>query len=167
MLAGIVKIAIILSISLAAYPSHAQLGEASHDQRVKTQLDKLGINYSITEHGDFKVIFEMDNDRTQMVFIESNTNKYEGMEIREVKSIAAIKNRKSEYTQPLLLSLLELNQTYKLGAWQIHGGEEPYILQFAIRLSANATQTVLDDSIRLAAYIADEMEKEITNQDDY
>lgn len=145
----------------------AQIGDPDSDPRVKTILNQLDLNYSIAESGDFKVIFDMNNGRTQMVIIHSSTYKYEGMEIREIVSNAAMTMNKSDFTQSVLFNLLELNQTYKLGAWQIHGGEPPYLLQFGIRISANSTKTVLDDAIRLAAKMGDEMEQLLTDGDDH
>jgi len=153
---------LILTVSLNTF---AQLGESNYDYRVKSKLDNLGIKYQITDKGNFKVIFDMGKDRTQMVIINSNTYEYGGMEIREIFSTAAIVESKYDFNQSILFSLLELNETYKLGAWQIDGGTSPYILQFALRISANSTQTVLDDVIRLAAKVADEMEQKLTSED--
>ena len=153
---------LFLTVSLNTY---AQLGESNYDYRIKSKLENLGIKYQITDKGNFKVIFDMGQGRTQMVVINSNTYEYGGMEIREITSIAAIVDSKYDFNQNNLFRLLELNETYKLGAWQINGGTSPYILQYALRISANSTQSVLDDLIRLAAKTADEMEQKLTSED--
>jgi hypothetical protein len=145
----------------------AQIGEINYDNRIKTKLDALGIKYSITEQGAFKVIFEMGKNRTQLVVIKSNTHEYGGMEIREISSVAAGCQIRSEFSQENLFYLLEKNETYKLGAWQIHGGSAPFLLEYSLRISANAAQSVLDDLIRLAAKVADDMEQALTDEDKY
>lgn len=145
----------------------AQLGDTLIDERVKAHLDKLGWKYSTTSTGTFKVVFDMGNDRTQLVLIRSKTNIYEGMEIREIVSNAAKKDDKFAFTQSTLFMLLEKNGTYKLGGWQIDGGEPPYVVQFGIRISANSTQSVLVDAINLAAKMADQMEQQLTEADDF
>ena len=155
---------LFLTVSLDAY---AQLGEIKYDTRVKSKLDSLDINYQITDVGSFKIIFNMVNDRTQMVIIPTVTEEYGGMEIREIYSIAESVDSKDSLNQNDLFTLLELNKNYKIGSWQIHGGSKPYLLRFAVKLSANATQSVLDLSIRVAAKIADEMELKLTSEDEF
>ena len=59
-----------------------------HDMRVKTLLDAIGTNYEIDAEADFKLEWEYDNGRTQIVYVNSNTEEYENMEIREVWSFA-------------------------------------------------------------------------------
>lgn len=145
----------------------SQIGEANYDNRIKTKLEALGIKYTITDQGAFKIIFDMGNNRTQLVVIKSNTHEYGGMEIREVSSVAAVAEIRSEFSQENLFYLLEKNETYKLGAWQIHGGKAPYLLEYSLRISANATQSVLNEIIRLAAKVADEMEQALTDEDKY
>jgi hypothetical protein len=164
---GTIKAIFVLLFLTVSLNTLAQLGESNYDYRIKSQLENLGIKFQITDTGNFKLIFDMGKGRTQMVIINSNTYEYGGMEIREITSIAAIVDSKNEFNQSNLLSLLELNETYKLGAWQINGGTSPYILQYALRISANSTQSVLNDLIRLAARIADEMEQKLTNEDEY
>ena len=154
-----------LLLTVFTVKAFCQIGEASYDSRIKSKLIALGIKYEITDKGNFKVIFNMGNNRTQMVLINSNTYEYGGMEIREITSIAAITDDKTAFTQNTLFTLLERNHTYKLGAWQIDGGQSPYILQYGLRISANATQSVLDELIRLAAKVADEMEHQLTDDD--
>ena len=107
----------------------------------------------------------MGNGRTQVVIVNSKTYEFGGAEIREIFSVAAVVSSKSAFTQSNLFKLLELNQTYKIGAWQIHGGESPYILEFAIRAGANTSSSILADLIKLAARTADDMEQRLTDED--
>jgi hypothetical protein len=58
------------------------------------------------------------------------------------------------------------NETYKLGAWQIDGGEAPYFLEFSIKVSANANPDVLKQVLFLASKVADELEEELSGDAD-
>jgi hypothetical protein len=149
------------------FPVHGmcQIGDDISDSRVKTKLEALDLKYEITDEGNFKVVFAMEKKRSQLVIIKSKTYNYEGIEIREIFSVAAVANKKNEFTQSVLFSLLELNETYKLGAWQIDGGESPFVLEFSLKISANSTQSVLSEAIMLAAKVAEEMEQKLTGDD--
>lgn len=165
-----------LILTLTGFGSFAQIGEETppssgtepkYDIRIKNKLDSLGIKYSIAESGNFKVVLDIgEAGRTQLVLIYSKTYAYKGLEVREIKSVAARKESKDEFDANTLFTVLEANQTYKLGAWQIYGGTAPFLLEFALRISANSSQTVLNDLMRLAANTADEMEIKLTNGGD-
>lgn len=160
------RIIVILAIlKLIIGSATAQIGESTYDYRVRNQLNELGLKYEITSSGDFRVIFNMGNGRTQLVVIYSKTYYYESMEIREITSIAAKVKYKSDFVQTLLFQLLEKNFSYKLGSWQMHGGESPYILQFAVRISANSPANILEECIKLATKEADRVEEIITEED--
>lgn len=159
--------AAVVFFSMLLSSAHAQIGEPESDSRVRNQLESLGLKYSMTDNGNYKVVFDMGEGRTQLVVIYSNTYNYNGMEVREITSTAMSTDDKRGFTQPTLFDLLERNQTYKIGAWQINGGTAPFILEFGIRMSANSSQSVFDELIRLAARMADELEQELTSGDDH
>jgi len=59
------------------------------DPRVATALKSLGYEYSLTADQDYKLIFEVSNDkRTQVVIVNSNTEIFDKAEIREIWSPA-------------------------------------------------------------------------------
>ena len=147
--------------------TYAQLGENEPDSRVKKQLTELGYSYDVTGSGSFKVTLKLKSERTQIVLISSKTYEYGGMEIREVYSPAASVEDKSAWSHSNLFTFLEENENFKLGAWQILGGEAPFVLQFGVRISANSSAKILEDIISLAAKTADEMETRITTGDKY
>ena len=159
----ILKLALVSLFLVATASASAQ----NVDYRVRSALDNAGLKYTITDNGNFKILFDMGNGRTQVVIVNSKTYEFGGAEIREIFSVAAIVSSKSAFTHNNLFKLLELNETYKIGAWQIHGGESPYILQFAIRAGANTSSSILADLIKLAARTADDMEQRLTDEDKY
>jgi hypothetical protein len=155
----------ILKLALVSLFLVTTASASAQDSRVRSALDNAGLKYTITDNGNFKIPFDMGNGRTQVVIVNSKTYEFGGAEIREIFSVAAIVSSKSAFTQNNLFRLLELNETYKIGAWQIHGGESPYILQFAIRAGANTSSSILADLIKLAATTADDMEQRLTDED--
>jgi len=156
---------VITSICTKAF---GQLGDdVTPDARVISKLKALGIKYEITEKGNFKLVFSLSTGRTQLVIVNSNTYEYGGMEIREIYSTAALTDTKTSFSSSTLFALLEKNNTYKLGAWQINGGKAPFLLQFGLRISANASQDNLKDMLILASKVADEMEQVLTSEDKY
>jgi hypothetical protein len=155
----------ILKLALVSLFLVTTASASAQDSRVRSALDNAGLKYTITDNGNFKIPFDMGNGRTQVVIVNSKTYEFGGAEIREIFSVAAVVSSKSAFTQNNLFKLLELNETYKIGAWQIHGGESPYILQFAIRAGANTSSSILADLIKLAAKTADDMEERLTEED--
>jgi hypothetical protein len=155
----------ILKLALVSLFLVTTASASAQDSRVRSALDNAGLKYTITDNGNFKIPFDMGNGRTQVVIVNSKTYEFGGAEIREIFSVAAIVSSKSAFTHNNLFKLLELNETYKIGAWQIHGGESPYILQFAIRAGANTSSSILADLIKLAAKTADDMEQRLTDED--
>lgn len=146
----------------------AQLGddEVNYDVRVKEALEEADLKYNIVDNGNFHLVFELEGGRTQLVIIKSKTFEYGNMEIREIISIAAKADNKKFFKRDMLFDILERNEQYVLGAWQIDGGEAPYFLEFSVKLSANSNPKVLNSALILAAKIADEVENELSGDAD-
>ena len=70
-------------------------------------------HYTITNDGDIKLICQISDERTQVVFINSQTQNYQEMEIREIFSPAALFSA-NNLTLPLAKKLLEENYNKKL-----------------------------------------------------
>ena len=68
--------------------------------------------------------------------------------------------------------LLRENNTVKLGSWRlvlVHSGKNAgkYLAMYAAQISANSDAESLRLTIKSVILIADRMEKELTNKDDY
>ena len=97
------KIALIVSLALAfVLPVAAQSKPA--DSRVQLMLDKIGQKYTVTKSSNFSVEIGTTGTRTQLVTIQSTTEKYQGVEIREIYSIAG--SFPEEPDQATLLDLM-------------------------------------------------------------
>jgi len=136
------------------------------DPRVEKALKKLGLKYEVDEDGDFKLVFAVEDNRTQVVIISSTTETLGKMEIREVWSPIA----KFASTPPcdLSLKLLEKHGTFKIGSYQykkLRSGS--YLLVFIVHLSAEAPAEELGSIVRAVARTADETEMAIVGNDDF
>ena len=134
------------------------------DARVKRLLDKLKYKYEVDEDGDYKLVFDLEDDddekkkgRTQLVYVRSPVFEYGSHEVREVWA-PAYKAKGDELPVKVANRLLEASQESKLGGWAKQG---QYAV-FVIKVATNASAEQLDDAINAAIQSADEMEAELT-----
>lgn len=141
----------------------AQIGdeEPKYDERVRKILKDEDIRYTIDSDGDFKVIFEMQGDRTQMAFIRSTTEVYQNLEIREIWSFG-YESETDVFPAEVASKLLEDTFIKKLGAWGKAGKRALYV----VRISANADAETLMNALQMALESADEMEAQLTGETD-
>jgi hypothetical protein len=161
----IVVMAILFGIAVSGFTPKARLQAGEPDQRVEKALKKLGLKYTVDKDGDFKLIFTTEGDRTQVVFINSGTETFRKMEIREIWSPAA----KFSSTPPSALSqaLMEKNSSYKIGSYAYKKAGDVYVLVFHAQISANASAEELLSVVIGVAETADEAESEFMKTDDF
>ena len=140
----------------------------SGDARVKALLEQIGYKYELTTSGDFKLIpIKTEEGRSQLVYVNSGTQMYGTLEIREVMSPAYLS------TGPLSAAvanrLLRENSEVKFGAWRIetHDNGQKHLALFAVQIAANSDAETLRLAIKSVLLVADRMEKELTGTDDY
>ncbi|MBM3258414.1 MAG: hypothetical protein FJY99_01550 [Candidatus Sericytochromatia bacterium] len=126
-------------------------------------LQRLGYKYRQDEDGDYTLIFETENKRSQMVWINGTTETYGPYDIIEIWSPAY----RFKGTLDKAESYLEASQAKKLGAWQIaRNPDGEGILMFVAKLTAPATEAGLDAAIHLVIDVADRMEAQLTDGGD-
>ena len=164
-------VALIVSFQTAA-TGFAQIGEnaeevANHDARIKKLLDQTELKYEIDEDGDFKLLFEYDDGRSHIVFINSQTESYQGLEIREIWAVGYVPPEEGE-SVPANISenLIRANAQIKLGAWQVQKLGEKEVGVFRAMIAADAGKEVVLDTLRLVGISADEKEAELLSSDD-
>ena len=138
------------------------------DARVKAILDQLGYKYELTSNGDFKLIpIKTEDGRSQLVYVNSDTQQYSSLEIREVMSPAYLSN--GPLSAAVANRLLRENSEVKFGAWRVelHNNGQKYLALFAVQIAANSDAETLRLAIKSVLLIADRMEKELTGTDDY
>ena len=138
-------------------------GSKKGDPRVKDILVSAGIKYEVDNDGDYKTIFGFDDSRSQVAFIDSKTETFSDVEMRDVWSVGL--KGKGHLSAEVANALLEKNSQYKLGSWGIvqQGGEVLAI--FKVAVSADANQAELTSVLQSVAIQADEVEKEFLKTD--
>lgn len=138
------------------------------DARVRAQLEQIGYKYELTAHGDFRLLpIKTEGGRSQLVYVNSNTQFYGSLEIREVMSPAYLSN--GPLSAAVANKLLRENDQVKFGAWRVQPQEngQKYLALFAVQINAASDAETLRLAIKSVLLVADRMEKELTGTDDY
>lgn len=142
--------------------SDGLIGGEKYDKRIKRALDELKLKYTITDDNDFRLYYDLGEGRSQLVFINSNTEEYKELEIREIWSVGLESKDGANFSSEIANRLLRENAKYKMGGWTSSGKNAI----FAIKISANADPDSLASAIGFAYFQADKIEKEYTDGKD-
>lgn len=176
---------ILACFFIFAEVAKAQVGTAARktpaDPRVKAALDQIGYKFQLTEDNDYKLVPIQTEQagtgadgkaifRSQLVYVNSNVEKYGTLEIREVLSPAFLSN--GPLSAAVANRLLRENNSVKLGSWRlvvINSGANAgkYLAMYAAQIAADSDAEALRLTIKSVILIADRMEKELTGTDDY
>ncbi len=163
---AMMTVTIALPMMTTINPSTAVAQTApTPDSRVKDALDKLGLKYEVTKSGNYKVIFKVSDNRTQVVTIASRTEKVEGLEIREIISPAYM--TKGEINATIANQLLKDSYRRKLGSWTLLQADSDSFALFTSKVDANQSPADLKTALLLTVYAADEMEKSLSQEDKF
>jgi hypothetical protein len=139
-------------------------GTKKGDRRVEKLLDLLELKYSIDKDGDFQVVLEFNDGRSQVAFIDSDTQDINDFEIREIWSVAYIS--KGFLDIDTANTLLLHNHQLKMGSWRlIPGNNNTFLVTFCIQISADCDPESFGKALGLVLNIADEMEEKLTGRD--
>ncbi|MHC9015181.1 hypothetical protein [Stenotrophomonas bentonitica] len=152
------RIAAALLLAVTATGAHA----AEADKAVGRALDTLKYTYEVDEDGDYKMVFDMDDGRSQLAFVRSTVEEFGKHRIREIWS-PAYNSPGKQFPAAVANRLLEDSQDAKMGAWV----KQDRLAMFVVKVDANATPEALSDAIDAAVRTADAMELELTEQDEY
>jgi hypothetical protein len=132
------------------------------DPRVEAALKSSGLAYGI-DGGDFRLKYDLDGGRSQLVWVASSTATLASLEIRDVWSVAY--RAKGPVPPDMAVRLLTENARMILGAWQVNQGQDEYLVVFSAPVSATADAATLAEVIEVVTLSADRIEKELTGQD--
>lgn len=135
-----------------AKPADAALGK---------QLDGLGIKYQVDEDGDYRMTFEVEDGRSQLVFARSPVETFGDSRIREIWS-PAFRYATPELDQKIANRLLSHGATMIMGGWT----RQKTLAMFVVKVPADASPQQLRDALEAAALAADEIERELTPDKD-
>ncbi|HZH44526.1 MAG TPA: hypothetical protein VEY50_10640 [Lysobacter sp.] len=130
---------------------------AEPDPLIGRQLKSLEYDYEIDEDGDYKLLFELDGGRTQLVFVRSSVETFGTHRIREIWS-PGYESKGKSFPADVANRLLTDSHESKLGAWV---KQEQYAV-FVVKISADADAKELDDAIEAAFRTADQLESELS-----
>lgn len=148
--------------ALAACLISATAVAATPDRAVGRLLDSLDFPYEVDEDGDYKMVFDAGDDRTQLVFVRSSVEKFGSHHVREIWS-PAYRSATSSLPVGVANRLLEDSNDAKLGGWVRQQGTA----MFVVKIDADAPATALGEAIEAAIRSADAMEKELTGRDEF
>ncbi|QOY64024.1 hypothetical protein INQ40_06520 [Lysobacter sp. H21R4] len=121
------------------------------------QLDELGYEHDVDDDGDYKLVLEMEDDRTQLAYVRSPVHEFGTHRVREIWS-PAYRVDGGRFPAPVSVRLLEDSHDSVLGGWVKQGD----IAMFVVKLAADASATELKDAIAAAVTTADAMETELS-----
>lgn len=114
--------------------------------------------------GDYRLVFVMDGEkegRSQLVYVRSSLEQYGTLRIREIWAPGYL-SATDAFPAKVANRLLEATQESKAGAWAKQGR---YAV-FVIKVRGDAGSDELSDAIEAAVHSADEMEAELTPNED-
>ena len=133
----------------------------AQDAGIKRQLEALGHHYEVDEDGDYRMTFEVDDERTQLVFVISNVESYGSHRVREVWA-PAYRSEGSDFPTLVANRLLQETMENKLGAW----AKQDDMAVYVVKIADDASDDALNDAIEYAAQVADRMEAVLTDGED-
>ena len=135
---------------------------SSDDPRVVAALKAAGLQYDLDD-GDFRLEYDVDEQRRQKVWVASDTARIDQLEMRDVWSVAA--RGKGEVPVDLARMLLKENVRMILGAWQVNQSPDEYLVVFSAPVNAAADAATLQEVIEVVMLSADRIEKQLSDKD--
>ena len=145
-------------LALAALVAIGGLAQAADaDRAVGRQLDSLDYTYEIDADGDYQMVFDMEDGRSQLVYVRSNIENYGSLSVREIWS-PAFRIKGSDFPVAVANRLLLDSNNAKIGSWVRQGDMAMYV----VKIDSNASADNLSDAIDAAIKTADKLEQELT-----
>jgi len=154
---------VILALACAAPWTAA--AQTKGDTGITAQLDRLGLKYTTTKSGNYSLTYDLDNGRSQVVYIMGSTENVDATEVRELWSRAG--TFKDVPTADQMQNLLEESGTKKIGFWALEEADDGgYTVYFSVKVPLYLRDADLASLLEYTANIADQKEEELFNSDD-
>jgi len=141
-------------------------GARKGDPRVERLLRFHNLSYSVDKDGDFKVTMEFENGRSQVAFIDSDTQMLDNFEIREIWSVAYISEGYLDIDTAN--TLLLYNHQLKMGSWRlIPADNNVFFVAYCIGIAADCDPDSFWKALNFVLEITDDMEEKLTGRDDF
>lgn len=132
------------------------------DRALGRLLDSLKYTYEVDDDGDYKLVFDTEGERSQLVFVRSAVEKFGSHHIREIWS-PGYRSPAAQFPATVANRLLEDSNASKLGGWVKQGD----LAMFVVKIDADASAEQLSDAIDAATRSADAIELELTKKDEF
>ena len=155
----------MIVLLVAASVAVPAMADSTKDARVDKVLSEIGLKYAADTDGDAKLTLGgLDNDRTQLMWVNADTNILSEYESRDIWTIAYLSDKPLPDDKAKML--LEKNAGYKIGSWSLKKFGSKYAAVFTAKIPANAEKTAVRAAIMAVAITGDKMELELTGKDD-
>lgn len=121
-------------------------------------LDEIGLEYE-EDHGSYDAVIELEDDRTQLVSIGCEPYELDETSVIQLWSKAADVD---DLDDDDFARLLMENGESAVGGWEICGDR----VIFTAKVPSSVTADELEEIIGYVAIIADETEKEFSDEDE-
>jgi hypothetical protein len=135
------------------------------DPRVAAMLAAAQLGHTVDADGDFRILYALQDGRTQLAWIASETAIVAGLELRELWSVALW--GRGEPAPALLARLLEDNAARRVGAWQLQRSGDEYLVVLSAPMPAAADAATLLPQLEAVAVGADAMEQALDGRDGF
>ena len=137
------------------------LATQAEDSSLKRRLDSFGQKYEIDKDGDFKITMSFTEDkRSQIVWVSGESYDVGGVQVRNI--FAPVAKVEEDEVPGKAVDLLKLNNTYKIGAYEIEGK----YLMLSMKIPEGSSGEQLHKAALLAATLADNKEIEFSGKRD-
>ena len=131
------------------------------DASVAKKLDLMSTPYTVDDDGDYRILVNVADERSQLVWVRSVVHETDEQRLREIWTYGL---RSEDRRIPIHIAnrLLSENMDLIVGAWARQDGNAVLIL----KINADADAKTLDEAIDLAASIGDRMEQRLVTGDE-
>ena len=129
---------------------------------IEKLLNEEGIKFRYTEDGEYRMLFAMDGDRSQLVFIDPTIYTLEDYKTFNVYSVAYC----GRITKPMAMELLQ--PWYKVGYWRIQkvkDTDDTFLVAFYAQVPSTISAKDLRSCIQKVTREADALERDWTDVD--
>lgn len=127
---------------------------------IEALLKKQDLKYTIDDEGDVKLMFELDENRSQVIWIESEIRELDGVRILKIYSAAY----RGLVTKPMAMELL--TDAYKIGHWGVSKSDKGlHNVLFTVEVPTYLSPKDFEVCCRIVATTADLLERKWSDTD--
>lgn len=136
------------------------------DVRVERALRELGIGHKLDERGCYRFGINLQEGRSQIGLINSNTYDFAGVELRDVFSVGL--RSFGPFDARTAGVLLSQNSHLRIGAWCVHCDDsDNHLAIFSAKVSADLVGKPLLNVLVSVCTTADGIEQRLSGRDDF